>query len=65
MHKERRCWSMESFPPSKVTLHPHADAGPTEGDHAGDLQAAAALCAHQAVPRPQATLGAAAATATV
>lgn len=40
------------------------DAGPTEGDHAGDLQAAAALGTHQAVPRPQAALGAAATTTT-
>lgn len=44
-----------------VTLtDPHADAHPTKGDHAGDLERAAALVAHQAVPGLQAARGAAA-----
>lgn len=38
---------------------PHADAHPAPGDHAGDLQRAAALVAHQAVSGLQAAGGAA------
>lgn len=38
---------------------PHPDARPAPGDHAGDLQRAAALVAHQAVPGLQAARGAA------
>lgn len=45
---------------STVGLHKHADAHPTPGDHAGNLEGPAALGAHQAVPRPQAALGTAA-----
>lgn len=36
---------------------PHADAHPTPGDHAGDLEGTAALVAHQAVPGLQAACG--------
>lgn len=49
-------------PPLTLT-DPHADAHPAPGDHAGDLQRAAALVAHQAVPGLQAARGAAAARA--
>lgn len=37
-----------------VLTHPHADARSTKGQYAGNLKCAAALWAHQTVPRPQA-----------
>lgn len=52
-----------AFSPPLTLTDPHADAHPAEGDHAGDLQRAAALVAHQAVPGLQAARGAAAARA--
>lgn len=59
-HVSARNQENPSRKPLLTLTDPHADAHPTPGDHAGDLERTAALVAHQAVPGLQAARGAAA-----